>query len=109
MRFSHIQSSTREREPMAFQDLNNIPVNRVDTVIDVIAKGDGTHEQDEVFVTASLGLTGEIDSEEEAILILPLASEAQSMPIIRYTEDSIKGPAVFEFDDGGRRIQTRAT
>ncbi|HWO16280.1 MAG TPA: hypothetical protein VNM89_06160 [Solirubrobacterales bacterium] len=87
-----------------FQDLNNVPVNRVDTVIDVISKGDGTHEQDEVFVTASLGLTGDIDSEEEAILILPLASEAQSKPIIRYTEDSIKGPAVFEFDDVDRSV-----
>lgn len=87
-----------------FQDLNNIPVNRVDTVVDVISKGDGTQEWDEVFVTASLGLTADIDSDEEAILILPLASEAQSKPIVRYTEDAITGPAVFELDDVERSV-----
>jgi len=87
-----------------FENLNNVPVNRVDTVVDVISKGDGTHDQDEVFVTASLGLTGDIDSSEEAVLILPMASEAQSKPIVRYTEEPIKGPAVFEFDDVDRSV-----
>jgi hypothetical protein len=82
-----------------FENLGNIPVNRVDTVIDVVSRGDGTHEQDDVFVTASLGLAGDIDSENEAILILPLASEAQTRPLIRYTDEPIKGAAVFEFDD----------
>jgi hypothetical protein len=89
---------------MAFQDLSNIPVNRVDTTIDVIAKGDGSHEQDEVFVTTTLGLTGDIDAEKEAVLILPLASEAQTKPIVRYTEDLITGPAVFEFDEVERSV-----
>jgi hypothetical protein len=89
---------------MAFTDLNNIPVNRVDTVIDVVAKGDGTHEQDEVFVTTSLGLTSDIDSVEEAVLILPMAAEAQAKPIVRYTEDLITGPAVFEFDEVERSV-----
>lgn len=87
-----------------FEDLSNIPVNRIDTVIDVISKGDGTHGRDDVFVTASLGLTADLDSEEEAILILPLASEAQSKPIVRYTEEPIKGAAVFELDDVDRSI-----
>ncbi|HEX5929635.1 MAG TPA: hypothetical protein VFY48_09600 [Solirubrobacterales bacterium] len=81
-----------------FEDLSNIPVSRVDTVIDVVSRGDGTQAQDDVFVTASLGLTGDIDS-EEAILILPLASEAQTRPLVRYTDEPIKGAAVFEFDD----------
>lgn len=87
-----------------FEDLNNIPVNRVDTVVDVISRGDGTHGQDDVFITASLGLTADIDADEEAILILPMASEAQSKPIVRYTEDAIQGPAVFEFDDVERSV-----
>lgn len=87
-----------------FADLSNIPVNRVDTVIDVVSRGDGTHEQDDVFVTASLGLTADIDADEEAILILPLASEAQSKPIVRYTEEPIKGAAVFELDDVERSV-----
>ena len=89
---------------MTFQDLSNIPVNRVDTTIDVIAKGDGTHDQDEVFVTTSLGLTSDLDSESEAILILPMAGEAQAKPIVRYTEDLITGPAVFEFDEVERSV-----
>lgn len=89
---------------MSFEDLSNVPVNRVDSIIDVISRGDGTHEQDEVFVTASLGLTADIDSEKEAILILPLASEAQSKPIVRYTEEPIKGSAVFEMDDVERSV-----
>lgn len=89
---------------MAFEDVVNLPVNRVDTVIDVISKGDGTHAQDEVFVTTSLGLSADVDAEEEAILILPLASEAQSKPIVRYTEDPITGPAVFELDEVERSV-----
>ena len=87
-----------------FENLANIPVTRIDTVIDVISRGDGTHDQDDVFVTASLGLTTDIDSEQEAILILPLASEAQSKPIVRYTEEPIQGSAVFEFDDVERSV-----
>ncbi len=87
-----------------FENLSNIPVNRVDTVVDVISRGDGTHEQDDVFATASLGLTGDIDSDQEAVLILPMASEAQSKPIVRYTEEPIKGAAVFEFDDVDRSV-----
>lgn len=89
---------------MSFENLNNVPVNRVDTVIDVISRGDGTHEQDDVFVTASLGLTADIDSDETAILILPLAAEAQSKPIVRYTEEPIKGAAVFELDEVERSV-----
>jgi hypothetical protein len=93
---------------MAFQDLSNIPVNRVDTVIDVVSKGDGSHERDAVFVTSSLGLTGDIDTEQEATLILPLATEAQQNPIVRYTDEPIKGSAVFEFDEVERSVYDQA-
>jgi hypothetical protein len=89
---------------MSFQELSGIPVNRVDTTVDVISKGDGSHAQDEVFVTATLGLSADIDSVEEAILILPMASEAQSKPIVRYTDEPIKGAAVFEFDEVERSV-----
>lgn len=70
----------------------------------MISKGDGSHEQDEVFVTATLGLSADIDTAEEAILILPMAAEAQSKPIVRYTDEPIKGPAVFEFDEVERSV-----
>jgi hypothetical protein len=87
-----------------FEDLNNIPVARIDTVIDVISRGDGSHAQDDVFVTSSLGLAADIDAEKEAVLILPLASEAQSKPIVRYTDEPIQGAAVFELDDVERSV-----
>jgi hypothetical protein len=99
-----VAGTTAEQEFDMFEDLNNIPVNRVDTTVEVIPGGDGSHERDEVFVTTSLGLTADIDSEKEAILILPLAAQAQSKPIVRYTDEPIKGPAVFEFDDVERSI-----
>ncbi|MFN8150266.1 MAG: hypothetical protein U0R24_03950 [Solirubrobacterales bacterium] len=89
---------------MSFTDLTNIPVNRVDTTIDIIAKGDGSQEQDEVFITSSLGLTADIDSEKEAVLILPMAAQAQTKPIVRYSDEPIKGPAVFEFDSVDRSV-----
>lgn len=89
---------------MSFEELSGIPVNRVDTTVDVISRGDGSHEQDDVFVTATLGLSADIDGAEEAILILPMASEAQSKPIVRYTDEPIKGPAVFEFDEVKRSV-----
>ena len=89
---------------MTFTELSNIPVNKIDTVIDVVAKGDGTHERDEVFVTSTIGLTADIDAAKEATLLLPLASEAQHKPTVRYTEEPIRGKAVFEFDEVDRSV-----
>ena len=89
---------------MSFEGLSDIPVTRVDTTVDVISKGDGSQDRDEVFVTATLGLTGDIDAAKEAILILPMAAEAQSKPIVRYTDEPIKGAAVFEFDEVERSV-----
>ena len=84
---------------MAFANVENIPVSEVDTSIDVVSLGDGSHEHDAVKVTAALKLGAEIDSEQEAFLILPLASSAQSKPIVRYVDDPVKEAQVFEFDD----------
>lgn len=76
---------------MAFEPVSNIPVRIVDTTIDVVARGDGSHERDDVFVTAQLELLGDIDSAGKATLILPLASEAQQQPVLRYTSQPITG------------------
>jgi hypothetical protein len=84
---------------MAFEALNNIPVRIIDTTIDVVARGDGTHDHDDVLVTAQLELLGDIDAAGEATLILPLASEAQQQPLLRYTDSPINGAQVFTFDD----------
>lgn len=81
-----------------FEPIQNVPVQRVDTVIEVVPRGDGSQAADDVFVTTNLWLNADIDSAEEALLILPLASEAQQQPLVRYTGQPITGPAVFPFD-----------
>lgn len=84
---------------MSFQKVENIPVSEVDVSIDVVALGDGTHERDSVKVTTGLKLGADIDSEKEALLILPLASAAQSKPILRFVDEPVKEAQVFEIDD----------
>jgi hypothetical protein len=83
---------------MSFVDLNNIPIKHIDTVIDVISKGDGSHDHDGVTVTSSLELVAPIDDAEEALLILPMSGEAQQKPIVRYSDEHVKDGAVFNFD-----------
>ena len=83
---------------MAFQHLNNIPVRIVDTVIDVVSRGPGAQDHDDVFVTVTMELLGDIDSAQEAILILPMSQEAQQQPVVRYTSEPITGSQVFAFD-----------
>lgn len=85
---------------MAFTELSNVPLRQIDTVIEVVRKGDGSHEADDVVVTSTLEITGDIAA-EEAVLLLPMASGAQFKPLVRYTTDNIK-KASFEFDDADR-------
>jgi hypothetical protein len=33
---------------MAFQELVNVPIRNIDTVIDIVSKGDGNHDYDQV-------------------------------------------------------------
>jgi hypothetical protein len=89
---------------MAFEPLNNIPVRTVNTIIDVVSRGDGTHQQDDVFVTVDLELLADVDPGQEATLILPLAAEAQQAPILRYTDKPINGAQVFTFDEVERSV-----
>lgn len=88
---------------MAFEPLSNIPVRLVDTMIDVVSRGSGEQVHDDVFVTAQLELQGSVAA-ERATLILPLASEAQQQPILRYTDRPIGGAHVFAFDDVERSV-----
>jgi hypothetical protein len=83
---------------MSFQQLSNVPVRIVDTVIDVVPRGPGSQEHDDVFVTVTMDLLADIDSQQEAVLILPMSQEAQQQPVVRYTSDHITGKQVFEFD-----------
>jgi hypothetical protein len=83
---------------MPFEPINNVPVRTIDTTIDVVSRGDGTHDHDDVYVTVNLELLADIDAASEAVLLLPLASEAQQQPVLRYTGESITGPQTFHFD-----------
>ncbi|HEX2393127.1 MAG TPA: hypothetical protein VHI77_09440 [Solirubrobacterales bacterium] len=89
---------------MAFQELTNIPIKHIDTVIDVISKGDGSQDHDEVAVTSSLELVAPIDGAEEALLLLPMSGEAQQKPIVRYSDEHVKDGAVFSFDPVERSV-----
>ena len=89
---------------MTFQEINSIPIHNIDTTIDVVSRGDGTHDHDDVFVTSSIELIGDIDPKEPVTLIVPMASEAQQQPLVRYTNEPIKGKAVFEFDPVERSV-----
>ena len=84
---------------MSLKAVENIPVSEVDTSIDVVSLGDGTHERDAVKVTAALKLGADIDSEQDALLLLPLAGSAQSKPIVRYIDEPVKDAQDFEIDD----------
>ena len=83
---------------MPFEPLSNVPVRVIDTSIDVISRGEGTHDHDDVYVTVNLQLTADVDPSQPAVLLLPMASEAQQQPILRYTGESITGPQTFSFD-----------
>jgi hypothetical protein len=89
---------------MAFTDLTNVPITKIDTVVEVISRGDGSHEADQVMVSSNLALAADIDSEQEALLVLPLASEAQAKPIVRYSDEHVKDGVVFAFDPVERSV-----
>lgn len=84
---------------MSFKNVENIPVGEVDVSIDVVSLGDGSHDRDSVKVTTALKLGADIDSEKDALLILPLASAAQSKPILRFVDEPVKEAQIFEIDD----------
>ena len=89
---------------MAFKDVVNVPITKINTVIEVISKGDGSHERDQVMVSSNLTLAADIDSAEEATLLLPMASQAQQQPIVRYTDEHVKDGVVFRFDPIDRSL-----
>ena len=75
---------------MALSPLMNVPILSQDSVIEVVRKGDGSQENDEVFITTTLELGQEIDAQNEVTLLLPLASEVQQKPLMRYVADPVQ-------------------
>lgn len=80
---------------MALSPLINAPITRQDSVIEVIRKGDGTQPHDEVFVSTSLTLAADLDT-QEVKLLLPLSSTTGSKPLMRYVEDAVSESVTFD-------------
>lgn len=83
---------------MALSDLLNVNILRMDTVIEGISRGDGGHERDEVIVTTTLHLAGDIDPAQEVTILLPFSTEAQRRPLLRWIDDDPQEDAV-RFDN----------
>lgn len=88
---------------MSLSPLVNVPVVRQDSVIEVVAKGDGSHEHDEVFITTTLVLGADLDAGSEVTLLLPMATSAQQRPLMRWTEDDVASDAI-TFDPVDRSV-----
>ena len=79
---------------MSLSPLVNVPVVRQDSVIEVVAKGDGTHPNDEVFISTSLTLGGDLDPGKEVTVLLPMATAAQQQPLMRWQDEDVSAQAV---------------
>jgi len=91
----------------ALSPLINVPISRQDSVIDVVSKGDGSHEADEVFVTTTILLQQDLDPSQDVTLILPMGMEAAQKPLLRYLADDIQTNA-FSFDPVDRSVYDQA-
>lgn len=81
---------------MALSPLINMPILSQDSVIEIVRKGDGSQENDEVFITTTLNLAQDIDASNEVTLLLPLATEAQQKPLMRYVADEVQEATTFD-------------
>jgi hypothetical protein len=88
---------------MSLSPLVDAPVARQDSIIEVVPKGDGSHEHDEIFISTTILLSGDLDPGRDVTLLLPMATSAQQRPLMRWTEDDITSDAV-TFDPVERSI-----
>jgi hypothetical protein len=93
---SRSRPAGREEFQVALSPLMNVPILSQDSVIEVVRKGDGSQENDEIFITTTLALSQEIDSQNEVTLLLPLASETQQKPLMRYVADEVQEAITFD-------------
>lgn len=84
---------------MALSPIMNVPIASQDSVIEIVRKGDGSQESDEIFITTTLTLAQDLDASSEVTLLLPLAAEAQQKPIMRYVADEIQEATTFDTVD----------
>jgi len=79
---------------MGLSPLIGVGVVRQDSVLEVVSKGDGTHSHDEVFISTTLVLAQDLDPTADVTILLPLASEAQQQPLLRYVGDDVQQHAI---------------
>lgn len=79
---------------MSLAPLPNVPVSRVDSVLEVVSKGGGEQPADEVFITTTMQLTADIDAANEVTLILPMSAEATQQPLLRYVGGDIQTTSI---------------
>jgi hypothetical protein len=96
-------AARKEDRTVSLSPLINVPISRQDSIIEVVSKGDGTHDADEVFISTSLVLQQDIDLTAEVVALLPLAGSAQQQPLLRYVGDDIQQQA-FAFDSVERSL-----
>lgn len=93
---------------MSLSPLINVPISRQDSLIEVVSLGDGSHDHDEVFVSTTLTLAQDIDPTATVTAILPLATDAQQQPLLRYVSDDVRGPQALLFEEVGRSAYDQA-
>ncbi len=79
---------------MSLAPLPNVPVARLDSVLEVVSKGVGDQAGDEVFISTTMQLAADIDAANEVMLILPMSSEASQQPILRYVGGDIQKTSI---------------
>jgi hypothetical protein len=84
---------------MSLIPVGGLPIDRVDTVVEVVRKGDGTHERDEAFVTMTLHLTADIDATQDVTLIAAISGKAAQQPLLRYIDDDVRAATAVQFDE----------
>jgi len=84
---------------MSLAPITNHPITKLDAVAEVVSKGDGTHERDEVLVTSTLTLAAPLDAAAETMLVLPMSGQGVQQPLLRYIDDDVRAATAITFDD----------
>ena len=75
---------------MSLAPIANHPITKLDAVAEVVSKGDGVHEHDEVLVTSTMTLAAPLDAAAETTLILPMSGQGAQQPLLRYIDDDVR-------------------
>lgn len=83
---------------MSLAPLTNVPITKLDSILEVVSKGDGSQERDEVLISSTMTLAGDLDPNSPATLILPLSGQGAQQPLLRYVNDDVRATTAITFD-----------